>query len=193
MTDDEKLKANIKEIWANLEDWGEYPTSENGIMIIKFPISQTSQAFVGLKLKKSQNSKRGVFLKTKKEITAFRELLNCEEICIFFRDDHKQKELTPEEDWDEIPSDIPGIGYTKIPSKSDPAGTPVIVINPVNESGKKMKRKNLYLQNLDDITKYRELFNNQKVDRLMQVIDEINHELTVEFRIAQAKIIGKFK
>jgi len=193
MTEDDKLKANIKEIWANLEDWGEYPTSETGIAIVKFPISQTSQAFVGLKLKKFENSKKGVFLKSMQEIAAFRELLNCNEICDFFQDETLQKDVSTNEEWVEIASEIPGIGYTKIPNRSDPAGTPAIVINPVNGAGKKMKRKNLYLQNIEDIAKYRELFNNQKIDRVMQVIEEINHELTIEFRVAQSKIIGKFK
>ena len=161
-------------------------------MIVKFPISQTSQAFVGLKLKKSENSK-GVYLKSKKEITAFRDLINRHEICDFFQNKSLQKILLPEKEWDEIPSDIPGIGYTKIPNKSDPDGTSAIIINPLNEFGKKMKRKNLYLQNLEDIMRYRDLFNNQKLDRVMQMIEEINNELTVEFRVAQSKIIGKFK
>jgi hypothetical protein len=192
MTDDEKLKADIKEKWANLDDWGEHPTSENGIVIVKFPISQTSQTYIGLKLKKYENSRKGVFLKSKKEITAFRDLLNRNEICDFFRDG-SQKESLPEEYWDEIPSNIPGIGYTKIPNKKNPAGIPAIIINPVNESGKKMKRKNLYLQNLEDILRYRDLFNNQKIDHVMEIIEEINNELTVEFRVAQSKIIGKFK
>jgi hypothetical protein len=193
MTPDEKLKSHIKVVWANLEDWGENPTSENGIMIVKFPISRTSQAFVGLKLKKYENSKKGVFLKSKKEVTAFRDLLNCKEMYDFFNDESLKKELLSKKEWDEIPSGIPGIGYTKIPNKLDPAGTPAIIVNPINESGKKMKRKNLFFQNIKDVTKYRELFNNQKIDHVMQIIDEINYELTVEFRIAQSKIIEKFK
>jgi hypothetical protein len=193
MTDEEILKTRIKEIWANLEDWGEHPTSEEGIMIVKFPISRTGQAFVGLKIKKFPNSRRGVYLKSKKEVRAFRDLLNCKKILDFFQDDILQTEILPDKEWEEIPSGIPGIGYTKIPSQRNPDGIPAVVINPVNEYGKKIKRRNLYLQNIEAYTKYRDLFNNQKIDRIIQIIGKINDELSIEFRVARLKITEKFK
>ncbi len=197
MDADEQLKAKLKEIWAKLQDWEESPTSEDGIFIVKYPMSGINQAYLGIKFKKSQNAKKGVYIKSRKEILIFQDLFNHKEIRAFFDqitiDKNFQKRIGLLEDWAQIPTTIPGISFTKMPDDSDPSGVAALAINPVNDLGKKMKKKNLFIRNPEELEKYRLLFGNEKVDRLSRIIEEVNDELSLEMRVAQSKIMGKYK
>jgi hypothetical protein len=197
MNADEQLKNNLKKIWAKSRDWEEHPTSEAGIFIVKYPVSSVNQAFIGLKFKKFQNAKKGIFIKSGKEISVFRDLLNCKEIHEFIiqlsMDKELNKRISMLKEWDQIPTSMPGISFTKMPVTDDAYAISAIVINPVDNSGRKLKRKNLLIKNDEDLEKYRMLFNNEKIDRLSRIIDEVNEELSLEFRLAQSKIMGKYK
>lgn len=197
MDADEQLKTKLKEMWATLQDWEDSPTSEDGIFIVKYPMSGINQAYLGIKFKKTQYAKKGVYIKSRKEIPVFQYLFNHKEIRSFFdqmaTDKNLQKRIGLLEDWDQIPTTVPGISYTKMPDESDPAGVAAIAINPVNELGKKMKRKNLFIRDLEEFEKYWRSFNNEKVDRLSRIIEEVNDELSLEMRVAQSKIMGKYK
>jgi len=197
MDADELLKAKLKEMWANLQDWEESPTSEEGIFIVKYPMSGINQAYLGIKFKKTQNAKKGVYIKSRKEIPVFQNLFNNEEIPAFFdqmiKDNNLQKRIGLLEDWDQIPTLIPGISYTKMPDDKDPSGIAALVINPLNDLGKKMKKKNLYIRNQEEFEKFQRLFNNEKLDRLSRIIEDVNHELSYEMSVAQTKIRGKYK
>jgi len=197
MVTDEELKCKIKEIWAKSEDWIETPTSEEGICLVKFPIKPATQLFIGLKIKKSQNSIKGFFLNSSKELNSIRNLLNSQELEYFinqiWKDDQVRKRISVLNEWDTLDSDIPGIFYTKMPLKGKEFGFPAIALNPTDEFGKKLKRKNLYLKNSEDLKIYRRIFNNVKIDRLMKIIEDVNSELSFEFRVAQSKIIKKFR
>jgi hypothetical protein len=197
MDADEQLKAKLKEMWAKLQDWEESPTSEEGIFIVKYPMSGLNQAFIGIKFKKYQTAKKGIFVKSRKEISAFRDLLNHKEINALFNqistDRQLQKRIGLLEDWDQIPTSVPGISYTKIPDNSNPSGIPALSINPVDDLGKKIKRKNLFIRDQEELGKYLLIFNNEKLDRLSRIIENVNDELSLEMRVAQSKIMGKYK
>lgn len=197
MDDNEQLKAKLKEIWAKSQDWDESPTSEEGIFIVKYPLSGINQPFLGIKFKKSQNAKKGIYVKSRKEIKIFQDLLNHKEISTYLTqistDRKLQKSIGLLEDWDQIATTVPGISFTKMPDDNDPLGATALTINPVDDLGKKMKRKNLFIRNQEELEKYRLLFNNEKLDRLSQIIENVNDELSLEMRVAQSKIIGKYK
>jgi hypothetical protein len=197
MDSDEQLKAKLKEIWANLQDWEESPTSEEGIFIVKYPISGINQAYLGIKFKKTQNTKKGVYIKSRKEIPVFQDLFNNKEIPAIFdlmlTDKNLQKRIGLLKDWDQIPTAIPGISYTKMPDDKDSSGIAALAINPLNGLGKKIKRKDLYMRNQKEFEKYQRLFNNGKLERLSRIIEEVNDELSLELRIAYTKIRGKYQ
>ena len=197
MDDNSRLKAKLKEIWAKSQDWDESSTSEEGIFIVKYPLSGINQTYLGIKLKKSQNSKKGIYVKSRKEIKIFQDLLNHKEISAFFdqisTDKQLQKNIALLVDWDQISTTVPGISFTKMPDMNYPTGVPALAINPVDDLGKKMKRKNLFVRDQEELEKYRLLFNNEKVDRLSRIIEEVNDELYLEMRVAQSKIMGKYK
>ena len=197
MDADEQLKNGLKEIWAKSADWDESPTSENGIFIVKYPSTNINQAFIGIKIKKPQNINKGYFLKSQKELQLYRDLLNCNEWDVIFEqiktDLQLKKKIGLLDNWDQIPTLIPGLSFTKLPSDNDPSGIPIIAINPVNEFGKKMKKKNLFIMNREDLETCRDLFNNAKLDRLSRILDVVNDELSLEMRVAQSKIRGKYR
>ena len=197
MDADELLKAKLKEIWAKLQDWEESPTSEEGIFIVKYPMSGINQAYLGIKFKRTQSAKKGVYIKSRKEILVFQVLLNNKETRSFFdqiaTDRNLQKRIGLLEDWDQIPTTVSGISYTKMPDDNDPTGVAALAINPVNDLGKKMKKKNLFIRNPEELERYRLLFNNEKVDRLSRIIEEVNDELSLEMRVARSRVMGKYK
>jgi len=197
MDDNEQLKAKLKEIWAKSQDWDESPTSEKGIFIVKYPLSGINQAFLGIKFKKTQNAKKGIYVKSRKEIKIFQDLLNHKEISTYINqvstDRKLQKSIGLLEDWDQIATTVPGISFTKMPDDNNPSGVTALAINPVDDLGKKLKRKNLFVRDQEELEKYRLLFNNEKVDRLSRIIEEANDELSLEMRVAQSKIMGKYK
>jgi hypothetical protein len=197
MDADEQLKTKLKEIWAKSQDWDERPTSEEGIFIVKYPMSDINKAYIGIKFKKTQNAKKGIFVKSRKEVSVFRDLFNDEKInALFYQistDRMLQKSIGLLEDWDQIPTFVPGISYTKIPDNNNPSGIPALSINPVDDLGKKTKRKNLFKRDQQELEKYRLLFNNEKLDRLSRIIENVNDELSLEMRVAQSKIMGKYK
>ena len=197
MDADEQLKAKLKEIWAKSQDWDESLTSEEGIFIVKYPSSGINQAYLGIKFKKNQYAKKGIYVKSRKEVTVFRDLLNHKEINNFFNqistDRQLQKSIGGLQDWDQLPTSVPGISYTKMPDDNDPTGIPALSINPVDDLGKKMKRKNLFVRDQEELEKYRLLFNNEKVERLSRIIEVVNDELSLEMRVAQSKVMGKYK
>ena len=197
MDADEQLKNKLKEIWAKSQDWDETPTSEEGIFLVKYPSSGINQTYIGIKFKKFQTSKTGIYVKSRNEITIFRNLLNDKKTLSIFDQLSTEKELLKRigmlEDWGQIPSAVSGISFTKMPDDNNPSGIAALAINPVNDLGKKMKKKNLYIRDLEDFQKYCLLFNNEKVDRLSRIIEEVNDELSLEMRLAQSKVMGKYK
>ncbi|MDD1690511.1 MAG: hypothetical protein LUQ66_07610 [Methanoregula sp.] len=197
MDTDEQLKVKLKEIWAKSQDWDESPTSEEGIFIVKYPSSGINQAYIGIKFKRNPYSKKGIFVKSRKEIVMFQNLLNLKELAFFIDNMSNDKQLKKSiellNDWDQITTPILGVSYTKMPDQNNPSGVPALAINPVDDLGKKIKRKNLFLRDCEDLEKYQLLFNNQKVDRLSRIIEEANDELSLEMRLAQSKVMGKYK
>jgi hypothetical protein len=183
-------------MWARLQDWEESPTSEDGIFIVKYPMSGINEAYLGIKFKKTQYAKKGVYIKSRKEIPIFQDLFNNKEALLFFNqistDMNLQKRIGLLEDWEQISTTVPGISYTKIPDDTNPSGIAALAINPVNDLGKKMKRKNLFIKDQEEFEKYRHLFNNEKLERLSRIIEEVNDELSLEMRVAQSKIMGKY-
>ena len=139
----------------------------------------------------------GYFIKSKREILLFQDLLNHNGICVFFNqmsiDKQLQKRIGMLKDWGQISTTVSGISFTKMKDYHNLSGVPAIAINPVNDLGKPIKKKNLFIRNIEELKKYRLLFNNEKLDRLSRIIDEVNDELSFEIIVAHRKVTRKYK
>ena len=90
----------------------------------------------------------------------------------------KLKELLVNlEDWEKTPTNIPGIKIIKIPAKKDIPERLGIEINPVDESGKIIKKSGaIVLTNEELYQKYLELFDNEKVKELIKEIEFLRNQ-----------------
>jgi hypothetical protein len=136
MDPDEQLKNKLKEIWAKSQDWDDTPTSEEGIYLVRYPLSGMNQTYIGIKFKRSPNARKGIFVKNSREISVFRELLNNSETRRFFdqisADRALQKKFEGMVDWDQVPTTVSGIWYTKMPEDNNSSWIIGLAIKPVN-------------------------------------------------------------
>ncbi len=50
----------------------------------------------------------------------------------------------------------------------------IVELNPVDEYGRPSKRRGLIIRNSDDLKKYRNIINADKLDKLLETMDKIN-------------------
>ena len=74
------------------------------------------------------------------------------------------------EDWERKNTSLKGVSIIKLPqTKSRPASL-AIEINPPNEKGAPMKKKGIMIMGRGELFAFRELFNNEKVEALLETI-----------------------
>ncbi len=82
------------------------------------------------------------------------------------------------EDWGKTNTNVPGVKIIKIPAKKDVPERLGIEINPVDSSGRPIKKTgNIVLTNLELFEMYAKLFTNQKIQELMREIELLRKEL----------------
>ena len=78
------------------------------------------------------------------------------------------------EDWEKTSTNVPGVKIMKIPAKKDIPERLGIEINPVDSTGRPIKKTgNIVLTNLELFEMYANLFNNPKIQELMQEVEEL--------------------
>jgi hypothetical protein len=77
------------------------------------------------------------------------------------------------EDWERKNTTLKGVSIIKLPlTRSRPASL-AIEINPPNEKGTPMKKKGIMIMGRGELSAFRELFNNEKVEALLMSIEEV--------------------
>jgi hypothetical protein len=185
----------LKKFAIQARDWEEKLTSEDGINFIKIPINNRSnnQTILQIKIRKDPNSReKGVLIKNKKELFLIRDLLNNDEIQRLFEEIINNIELhdliSNSDDWTTIDSGVIGLSFVKIPNQEIPS----LSLNPLNENGRKMRRRDIYLRNLDDLAKYRERFNNNRLENAVGIVEEINRDWKYHLDIGTEKGKDRF-
>ena len=77
-------------------------------------------------------------------------------------------------DWERRATTVPGVFILKLPKYRTIPPRLVVELNPVNEYGKPSKRRGLIIRGSDDLKKYRELINDEKLDKLISTLDYVN-------------------
>jgi len=84
------------------------------------------------------------------------------------------------QDWEKTSTNVPGVKIIKIPAKNEIPERLGIEINPVDNSGRLIKKTgHIVLTNEELFTKYAELFDHPKVLELMQEIELLRNEMQV--------------
>lgn len=82
------------------------------------------------------------------------------------------------ENWEKTDTNVPGVKIIKIPAKKDIPERLGIEINPVDSSGRLIKKTgNIVLTNMELFKMYSDLFKNQKIIELMEEIEDLRREL----------------
>jgi len=77
-------------------------------------------------------------------------------------------------DWSRIRTSVLGVYVVKLPPyRSSPARL-VVELNPVDETGSPKKRRGLILRSTDELEEFRELFKDEKLPKLLSMIDSLN-------------------
>ena len=82
------------------------------------------------------------------------------------------------QDWEKTNTNVPGVKIIKIPAKNEIPERLGIEINPVDDSGRLIKKTgHIVLTNEELFIKYAKLFDHPKVLELMQEIELLRHEM----------------
>jgi len=77
-------------------------------------------------------------------------------------------------DWERMPTTVPGIFLLKLPKYRRVPPRVVVELNPVDEYGRPTKRRGVVIRSYEELKRYRELINNERLDRLLKAVDKVN-------------------
>jgi hypothetical protein len=77
-------------------------------------------------------------------------------------------------EWTRMRTSVPGVFVLKLPPyKSSPTRL-VVELNPVDETGRPKKRRGLVLRSSNELEDYKELFQYEKLSKLLGILDSVN-------------------
>ena len=92
-------------------------------------------------------------------------------------------------DWSRIRTSVPSVFVVKLPPyRSSPARL-VVELNPVDEAGTPKKRRGLILRSTAELEEFKELFSDEKLPKLLSMIDSVNPKFEVEKRRKEEGVI----
>ena len=92
-------------------------------------------------------------------------------------------------DWSRIRTSVPGVFVVKLPPyRSSPARL-TVELNPVDEAGTPKKRRGLVLRSTSELEEFKELFSDEKLPKLLSMIDALNPKVDVGKRRKEEGVI----
>jgi hypothetical protein len=89
------------------------------------------------------------------------------------------KEFVEEgQDWERKNTSVKGVSIIRLPQFKNRAASLAIDINPIGENGLPMKKKGIMIMNAAELQAFREAFRNEKLDNLMNVLEEVTGRKT---------------
>lgn len=77
-------------------------------------------------------------------------------------------------DWSRLATTIPGVFVLKLPAYKRQPSRLAVELNPVDEDGKPKKRRGLVLRSSEELKVFRDLIQEERLTRLMEMIDSVN-------------------
>ena len=77
-------------------------------------------------------------------------------------------------DWSRLATTVPGVFVLKLPAYKGSPSRLAVELNPVDETGKPKKRRGLVLRSTAELEEFRELLQNEKLTKLMSMLDSVN-------------------
>jgi hypothetical protein len=82
-------------------------------------------------------------------------------------------------DWFRMRTSVRGVFVLKLPPYRGSPARLVVELNPVNETGNPKKRRGLILRSGAELEEFKELFSDEKLPKLLGMIDSVNPKLDV--------------
>ncbi len=82
--------------------------------------------------------------------------------------------LRTAKDWARLVTSIPGVFVLKLPQYKRSPTRLTVEINPVDASGRPMKRRGLVMRSMAELEAYKDAFQYEKLAKLLTMLDAIN-------------------
>jgi len=92
-------------------------------------------------------------------------------------------------DWSRMRTSVPGIYVVKLPPYRNAPTRIVVELNPVDETGTPRKRRGLVLRSTGELEDFKELFGDEKLPKLLGMIDSLNPKVEGEKRRKEEGVI----
>ena len=77
-------------------------------------------------------------------------------------------------EWSRMRTSVPGVFVLKLPPYKGSSTRLVVDLNPVDETGRPKKRRGLVLRSSSELEDYKELFQYEKLSKLLGLLDSVN-------------------
>jgi hypothetical protein len=77
-------------------------------------------------------------------------------------------------DWEKLKTSIPGVFVQKLPPYRSSPSRLAIEVNPVDASGNPTKRRGLLIRFTDEYDNFKEILNDKKFPKLLELLDKVN-------------------
>jgi hypothetical protein len=88
-----------------------------------------------------------------------------------------KKHLDSAEDWEKMETPIPGVFVVKVPATKTRPALLFLEINPLNDEGKPIKRKGLFIGTDDQLSRFFQAITDDRLEDLIKAIESINPEV----------------
>jgi len=92
-------------------------------------------------------------------------------------------------DWSRIRTSVSGVFVVKLPPYRSSPTRLVVELNPVDENGNPKKRRGLVLRSAAELKEFKELFQDEKLPKLLSMIDSVNPKVEAGRRRKEEGVI----
>ena len=79
-------------------------------------------------------------------------------------------------DWEKLRTSVPGVFIQKLPPYRSSPERLAVEVNPVDASGNPTKRRGLLIRSLDEYEAFKEILNDEKLPKLLEMLEGVNPE-----------------
>jgi len=76
-------------------------------------------------------------------------------------------------DWERKATTLGGVSIIRLPATKNRPASLAIDVNPLGENGLPMKKKGIMIMNAAELTAFRAIFNNDKMDSVIKALEEV--------------------
>lgn len=91
-------------------------------------------------------------------------------------------------DWEKVKTTVPGVFVLRMPGNKSRDPSLSVELNPVDSGGSPTKRRGLIVKDLMELEEFKDLINNDKVEELIEMLDDVNPESAKSSKASQKVI-----